>query len=200
MEKVYIDFTVQNCVDIVFNKELFHATPIIKSFIEDHHIKLDYNKEYGRKFLPICDCIMYPTVNPDICANKFKQADIDKMDREFGKYSPANIPTFHYYSLQRLTNELNYFLKLVVHSCLFPRESYFSFSANYFLNQMEFILENIKNLEYHNSYLTLWCRILDQLVNDKTVSIKRYTDNKPHPIGQYMIEEIKWIKKSIGCA
>lgn len=198
--QVYIDSEIHQAVDIVFNKTFIFSSSKLKTYINTGTIQIDYNKTDNKKFLPFYDCLYYPTVTKSKCADSYDKNDWQKLEKEIEKAFPDQVPTFHYYKVKRLTNELEYFLKIMLQGHFDPMEIDATFGLEYFLKQYKFILDNIADNDLKNEYRDFWCKVLNGLLTEQFVSVKRFFDTEYRPIGQYAEKTITYIKGQVGCA
>ncbi len=198
--QVYIDSEIHQAVDIIFNKTLVFSSAELKNYINTGTIQIDYNKTDNKKFLPFYDCLYYPTVSIVKCADNFDNNDWQKLEQEIEKAFPNQVQTYHFYKVRRLTNELAYFLKIMLHGHFSPMEFDAIFGVEHFIKQYKFISDNNADINSKNEYKEFWCKILSGLLTEQSVRIRRFVDTEYRPIGQYAVETINYLKGQIGCA
>ena len=195
--EVYIDSTVHQAVDLVYNKTFVFSGVDIKLFINKATIQIDYDKTNEDQFLPHYDCLYYPSVSTSKCADSYDEKDWDKLGEEIEKAFPNPLQTYHFYKVKRLTGELVYYLKIMLQGHFDPHEVDPSHGTIYFINQYNFILENITDVTKKSEYKTFWINVLVGLLTDQSFRVKRGSDKEFKPIGMYAEEAINFIRNEI---
>ena len=196
--ELYIETGIHSLVDIVYSKTYRTLNPDFKRCLQITHIKLDASIADGRQYLPPFDCLYYPTVNPKKCTDDYDGSDWVMFEQELEKYTGKPLPTFQYYKLNRLTNELCYFLKLAIHATLNPQEGIGTWGFDYFIRHYSFISANFPDKQFENDYEDLWCDLLENLKTDRT-NMRMGYDGNFYPLGQFILKQIDWLKAKIGC-
>jgi hypothetical protein len=196
--ELYIETSIHSLVDIVYGRVYRQISQELKNTIQTSHITVDATTADSKQYLPPFDCLFYPTVSVEKCADDYNESDWIKFEHELEKHLGKPLPTLQYYMLNRLTSELRYFLKLAIHAKLNPHEGIGTLGFEYFVRHYFFILSNFPLEELQNQYENFWCAVLETLKTDK--SIMRSGPNGNHyPLGQFAIKEIDWLKSKIGC-
>jgi hypothetical protein len=197
--ELYIETGIHTLIDIVYGRVYRQTNPALINCIKNATIKLDLDKADSKQYLPPFDCLYYPTVSPDKCADDFDENDWNKLEDEISKNIGKSLPTYQFYKLQRLTNELRYFLKIALQSSLNPEEGIGTLGFEYFVRHFYFITDNFSQKDLQDEYENFWCLILEQLKTDASVTRLGY-DGTFYPLGLFALKQIEWMKVKIGCS
>jgi hypothetical protein len=197
--ELYIETGIHNLVDIVYGRVYRYVNSDLINCIKNSTIKLEANEVDTKQYLPPFDCLYYPTVSPNKCADDFDENDWNKLEAEISKNIGKILPTFQFYKLHRLNNELRYFLKLALHSSLNPQEGIGTLGFDYFVSHCLFVTNNFPQADLLEEYEKFWCSILNQLKTDTSVKRVGY-DGNFYPLGRFAVKQIEWIQTKIGCS
>ena len=194
----YIDPNVHSLVEIVYRKNYYHISNQLKTIIQNSVIRLDAIIPDSKIYVPAFDYLVYPTVVPNKNADDYNQADWEKWEEELGKSKDNLLPTYQYYKLGRLTNDLLYLLKIAIHGTLNPEENVASIGFSHFVPLHSFICSYFPDTNYEAEYEDFWCRILENIKTDQSITRLGF-DNRLYPLGLLVAKQIDWLKARIDC-